>query len=77
MGYSKRMIEEPTDVCEECGAPLEANDDGEIECTANVPCLRQVIASEQSQERSVTPAYDAGMRKKIKKMKRDQAARLS
>ncbi len=75
MGHSKRMIEEPIDVCGECGAPLEKNDDGEIECTADEPCLRQVIASERADKKPEVGGFDAGMRTKIKKMKKDRAAR--
>ena len=75
MGQVKKTIEEPTDVCEDCGAPLECNDDGEVECTADESCLRQVIASERSRKEPAVELFDAGMRKKMRKMKRDRAAR--
>ena len=74
MGHAKKMFDEPIDVCSECGAPLEENDDGEIECSADKPCLRQVIAFERSDEKAEVEVFDAEMRKKIKKMKRDRAA---
>ena len=75
MGLSKELIEEPVDVCDECGAPLEENEDGELECTATKPCLRQVMAAERAAPKPEAQLFDPKMRKAINKMKKDRAAR--
>lgn len=79
MGRMNNSTEEPSDVCGECGAPLGPNDDGKLECTADVPCLRQVEAEEQSSlkptTKTSTETFDPKMRKAIKKMKSKRVAR--
>lgn len=47
MGRMKDRLLESTGNCDECGAPLDRNDDGELECTNARPCLAQVIAGER------------------------------
>lgn len=41
------------DTCSECGAPLEENEDGEVECTNSRPCLAQIEKAEQRAEREM------------------------